>query len=85
MSWLRWHIEALSDTSPYADQLFPFRLTTNMSEFIKSESVYFEPNEIAMLKNIWRSVKIAAKGKRILLPGRDVFVYEWKNARNYAS
>lgn len=76
MSWLRRHIEELSDTSPYVDQLSPFRLASNMTEFIKIEPSYFEPNEMAMLKNIWRSVKIVAKNQPLLLPGRDVFIFE---------
>ena len=37
---------------------------------------YFTPEEMAVIKNIWRSVKKAATGKLLILPGRDVFVFE---------
>lgn len=37
---------------------------------------YFRPEELTVIKNSWRSVKKAARGRPILLPGRDVFIWE---------
>lgn len=36
----------------------------------------FTKEEMAVIKNIWRSAKQAAKGKMLVLPGRDVFIFE---------
>lgn len=45
--------------------------------FIPDEPLgYFRPEELTVIKNSWRSVKKAAKGRPILLPGRDVFIWE---------
>ena len=41
-----------------------------------SMSPVFTPDEMTILKNIWRSVKAEARGRAILLPGRDVFLFE---------
>lgn len=45
-------------------------------QFDQRPSNYFEPEELAVIKNTWRSVKRAAKGQTVLLPGRDVFIFE---------
>jgi len=37
---------------------------------------YFTPEELTVIKNAWRSIKKRAQGKTILLPGRDVFIFE---------
>ncbi len=37
---------------------------------------YFTQEELTVLKNLWRSCKAKAAGRPILLPGRDVFVFE---------
>lgn len=68
MSWLDQHIEefikpVLGDFD--SSSMTPLR--------------YFEPEEITIIKNVWRSIKQNAKRngrKQILLPGRDVFIFE---------
>jgi hypothetical protein len=37
---------------------------------------FFTPEELSVIKSWWRSAKACAKGKKILLAGRDVFVFE---------
>jgi hypothetical protein len=37
---------------------------------------YFRSEELTVIKNSWRSVKKSARGRPILLPGRDVFIWE---------
>ena len=37
---------------------------------------FFTDHELSVMKNMWRSVKRAAAGRRILLAGRDVWVFE---------
>lgn len=37
---------------------------------------YFNQEELTVMKNTWRSIKRAADGKTILLPGRDVWCFE---------
>jgi len=37
---------------------------------------YFTPEEMTVIKNAWRSIKKKADRKQILLPGRDVFIFE---------
>lgn len=37
---------------------------------------YFTPAELTVIKNAWRSIKKRAKGRQVLLPGRDVFIFE---------
>lgn len=60
-------------------------LTMHVEEFVKpvlgdafsEESLgYFTPEEMTVIKNSWRSIKKAANRRQILLPGRDVFVWE---------
>jgi len=41
-----------------------------------SDRSSFSPHEFAIIKNLWRSIKAAADGKPILLPGRDVWIFE---------
>ena len=36
----------------------------------------FAPNEMAVIKNVWRSVKKSCGKKILVLPGRDVFIFE---------
>lgn len=40
------------------------------------EPRYLSIDDMAVIKNAWRSMKRTAKGKTILLPGRDVWVFE---------
>src|SRR5215831_13984200 len=48
-----------------------------IGEFDRAEgSNFFIPEELSVIKSAWKSVKRAAKGSPILLPGRDVFVFE---------
>lgn len=45
--------------------------------FIPTESLtYFSAEEMAVIKNMWKSAKQASKGKLLVLPGRDVQVFE---------
>lgn len=44
--------------------------------FDNRPSKYFTPQEMTVIKNCWRSVKRAAAGRKILLAGRDVFIFE---------
>src|SRR4051794_31916934 len=67
MSWLDEHIETfvkpvIPDFEPYPNGTF--------------REGYFANEELTVIKNSWRSIKRAAEGKPILLPGRDVFVWE---------
>lgn len=65
MSWLETHIEEFVEPvigESNARTLEPLN--------------YFFPEELSVIKNTWRSVKKAAEGKPICLPGRDVFVFE---------
>src|SRR5215831_13449225 len=63
MSWLEEHIETFVEPVLGAD-------------FDRSPTGHFTANEMTVIKNAWRSVKKSANGKPILLPGRDVFVFE---------
>lgn len=59
-------------------------LQDHMREFVEpvlgyhpSQSAsYYTPEELTVIKNLWRSAKSKANGRPILLPGRDVFVFE---------
>jgi hypothetical protein len=64
MSWLEEHIETFVKPNIECDDstLKPLG--------------YFTQEELTVIKNIWRSVKKNAKGRQILLPGRDVFIFE---------
>lgn len=62
MNWLQEHMEGF--VKP--------RLGYIPSEPLK----FFTPSDMAAIKNVWRSVKREARGRTILLPGRDVFVFE---------
>lgn len=42
----------------------------------KHDKHFFTPHEMSVVKNTWRSVKRQAQGRPILLPGRDVFIFE---------
>ncbi|HEY1249192.1 MAG TPA: hypothetical protein VGE97_09405 [Nitrososphaera sp.] len=67
MSWLEDHLENFvlpqisSEGQPF-DNLQPLG--------------YFRSEELTIIKNQWRAVKRSAEGRTILLPGRDVFVFE---------
>lgn len=62
MSWLEKHLEEF------------VRPVTG--DFDETPLGYFRPEEITIIKNAWRAVKRNAKGKKIFLPGRDVWVFE---------
>lgn len=62
-SWLAWHLEEF--VKPYLG-LIP----------TESDQKYFSAEEMTVIKNCWRSVKASAQGRKILLAGRDVFVFE---------
>lgn len=63
-SWLEYHLETF--VRPVIGEI------PNEKEYINQFSV----GEMSLIKNAWRSVKKKAKGKRILLPGRDVCIFE---------
>jgi hypothetical protein len=62
MSWLEDHIENF--------------VTPVIGVREIESSGYFTPEEHTVIKNTWRAIKKNAQGKQILLPGRDVFVWE---------
>lgn len=65
MSWLEEHIETF--------------VKPVVGEFDQTPLGYFSPEEHTVIKNAWRAVKASARknSKRtILLPGRDVFIFE---------
>lgn len=41
----------------------------------KGYTRFFAPQEMSVIKNMWRSIKSAAEGRPILLAGRDVMVF----------
>lgn len=59
-------------------------LETHLEEFVRpvvpnldeTPLGYFKPEEVTIIKNAWRSAKRSAQGRTILLPGRDVWVFE---------
>ena len=64
MSWLRDHLNQF--VTPYlGDEPGPPRLTP-----------HFTPQEMAVIKNVWRAAKAEAGLRRMLLAGRDVFIFE---------
>lgn len=64
MSWLEEHINEF--VMPVVGDV----------DFPRTPLGYFEPEELTVIKNAWRSVKRSANGRTVLLPGRDVFVFE---------
>ena len=67
MSWLREHIDTF--VTPH--------LVIGESTFIYTGGQrQIKPEQMAVIKNAWRSAKSAANGKKILLMGRDVWVFE---------
>lgn len=67
MGWLQKHLET------FVQPVLGFIPTLS-----KDEKPFFSPQEMAIIKGMWRSVKTEAKRLRkpILLAGRDVFVFE---------
>lgn len=62
-SWLAEHLETF--VKPYLG-FIP----------VEYDTKYFSAEEMTVIKNCWRSVKTSAKGRKVLLAGRDVFVFE---------
>lgn len=62
MSWLQEHLETF--VKPY------------LGFIPEAGPAVFTKEQMTVIKNCWRSAKAQAKGKTILLPGRDVFVFE---------
>jgi hypothetical protein len=62
MSWLNQHLETFVYPEIGEQKLPPLG--------------YFTPRDLTLIKNAWKSFKKHAKNKTILLPGRDVFVFE---------
>lgn len=63
MSWLQKHLDTF---------VKPIIGDTNLS----IDPQFFTPEEKTVIKNLWRSMKRHANGKVIILPGRDVFIFE---------
>jgi len=61
--WLKEHLETF--VKPVLD-FIPEHNGTNI----------FSVNEMSVIKNIWRSVKRSCGKKVLILPGRDVFIFE---------
>lgn len=82
MNWLETHIEEFVKPIIESGGKGEF----NTAEFLSAETqalqgnvlkdVPFTPEELTVIKNAWRAIKSQAKGKQILLPGRDVFIFE---------
>lgn len=58
-------------------------LSTHLEEFVRpqlgfipSKVDFFTTEELTVIKNIWRSSKVAAASRPMLLAGRDAFVFE---------
>lgn len=60
-------------------------LTSHLETFVKPDLGYIPQkgnytflteDEMRRVKSIWKSVKIEARGRTILLPGRDVWIFE---------
>lgn len=66
MSWLRDHLENF--VKPVLGYI-PEPQTHSAG------SRFFSPQEMAVIKNMWRSVKRQAAGRPILLAGRDVWIF----------
>jgi len=62
MSWLEEHLETF--VRPYIKHI------PNL------DTKFFSEDDMRRIKNIWRGVKQRAKGKKLLLTGRDIFVFE---------
>jgi hypothetical protein len=68
MAWLERHLREF---------VLPHLGTDSLDEVVTEYApVYFTPQELSVIKNIWRSVKKAAQDRVVLLPGRDVYVFE---------
>lgn len=65
MGWLQEHLNGF--VAPVLGGYIP--------QFMESDR-YFTPDDLTIIKNCWRSAKSAAKKRTILLPGRDVFIFE---------
>lgn len=63
MSWLDTHVEEF--IKPVLGE-----------DFNRDPLPYFQPEEMTVIKNAWRSMKKKANHKQIFLPGRDVFIFE---------
>lgn len=66
-SWLLDHLDNF--VAPILGKQTPYRLPEGYKH-------YFTSDEMTVLKNMWRVIKKAAKGRTILLPGRDTWVLE---------
>ena len=67
MAWLDDHLEN------FVEPVVP-NFVRNLDR--RTQMNYFSQQELTVIKNAWRSVKKNAQGKRILLAGRDVFIFE---------
>lgn len=78
MGWLDEHIEGF--VIPHLES--EGNTISTVEWHRKALSSLYEPlnvfatEELTVIKNTWRSVKRAAKGKTVLLAGRDVFIFE---------
>src|SRR5579863_6169756 len=64
--WLTTHLETF--VKPYLGYI-PVENNLNKTE-------YFTPEEMSVIKSVWKSVKNQAKGKNLILAGRDVYIFE---------
>ena len=75
-SWLKTHLEEF--VAPVLG--YTPTLNKRTKGDLLSMAPVFTPEEMTILKNIWRSVRSAASSggrrRRVLLPGRDVFLFE---------
>jgi len=72
-SWLNEHIETFVKPTLVGTWLD----TSNSLETEKlSQNIHINSNQMTIIKNAWRSVKKQAHGRKVLLMGRDVWVFE---------
>lgn len=70
MSWLQQHIETF--VAPHLvipDEEEPRLYSSHYAKML-------QPERMSVIKNVWRSAKSASRGRKILLMGRDVWVFE---------
>lgn len=74
MGWLDEHMETFVRPTLASIQEKKTQFVTQTTT--SNPRNYFTQEEMTVIKNAWRSTKKAAQGKKILLAGRDVFIFE---------
>jgi len=74
MNWLETHIEEF--VKPVAGDGFNTESFLAETHYECVHGRTFTQEELTVIKNAWRAIKKQARGRQILLPGRDVFIFE---------